>query len=87
MVAEAGGIHTGLRIEGTSGLAVAASLHLGGRHAELCWRARMLIPEVARRHSGVEPLRLVDGMLEVPLGAGLGIEVDRDKIERYQVVR
>ena len=31
-----------------------------------------------------ERLRVVDGMLVVPSAPGLGVEVDRDKIERYQ---
>ena len=32
-----------------------------------------------------EPLELVDGMITVPQGPGLGIEVDRAKVERYLV--
>jgi len=32
-----------------------------------------------------EPMRLVDGAIEVPDGPGMGIEVDRAKIERYRV--
>lgn len=33
----------------------------------------------------VEPLRVQDGMMEVPQGPGLGVEIDRAKIERYQL--
>lgn len=33
----------------------------------------------------VESLEISDGMVAVPQGPGLGIEVDRDKVERYQV--
>jgi L-alanine-DL-glutamate epimerase-like enolase superfamily enzyme len=33
----------------------------------------------------VEPLVIADGMLAVPQGFGLGIEVDRGKVERYQI--
>ncbi len=33
----------------------------------------------------VEPLRVQDGMLDVPQGPGLGVEIDRAKIERYQL--
>jgi len=33
-----------------------------------------------------EPLEIVDGMIAVPQGSGLGVEVDRAKVERYQVV-
>lgn len=35
----------------------------------------------------VEPLEIIDGMVAVPQGPGLGIEVDRAKLEQYQVVR
>ncbi len=34
----------------------------------------------------VEPLELLDGMIAVPQGPGLGIEVDPAKVERYQVM-
>jgi len=33
-----------------------------------------------------EPLEIVDGMIAVPQAPGLGIEVDRAKVERYQVI-
>lgn len=32
-----------------------------------------------------EPMRLVDGAIELPGGPGMGIEVDGEKIERYRV--
>lgn len=32
-----------------------------------------------------EPLELADGMIALPQGPGLGVEVDRAKVERYQV--
>lgn len=32
-----------------------------------------------------EPMKLVDGAIEVPVGPGMGIDVDEDKIERYRV--
>jgi L-alanine-DL-glutamate epimerase-like enolase superfamily enzyme len=33
----------------------------------------------------VEPLAIAEGMIAVPKGPGLGVEVDRGKVERYQV--
>jgi L-alanine-DL-glutamate epimerase-like enolase superfamily enzyme len=30
-------------------------------------------------------LRMVDGMLDVPMLPGLGVRVDRDKVDWYQV--
>ncbi len=32
-----------------------------------------------------EPLEITDGMIAVPQGPGLGVEVDRAKVERYQI--
>ena len=36
-----------------------------------------------RTELALEPLRAVDGEVEVPQGPGLGIEIDRDLLERY----
>jgi glucarate dehydratase len=33
----------------------------------------------------VHPLEIVDGMITAPRAPGLGVEVDRSKVERYQV--
>jgi muconate cycloisomerase len=33
----------------------------------------------------VEPMQVVDGAIVVPAGAGMGIEVDLNKIEKYRV--
>jgi muconate cycloisomerase len=33
----------------------------------------------------VEPMRLVDGAIELPTGSGMGIAVDEAKIRRYRV--
>ena len=38
-----------------------------------------------RRELVTQPLELVDGMVEVPAGPGLGIEIRRKTIERYRV--
>jgi D-galactarolactone cycloisomerase len=38
-----------------------------------------------RRDLVTAPLELVDGMVEVPTGPGLGIEIRRETIERYRV--
>ena len=32
-----------------------------------------------------EPLKLVDGYLHVPMGPGLGIEIDEEKLRQYEV--
>jgi D-galactarolactone cycloisomerase len=37
-----------------------------------------------RDHLALEPIRQVKGIVKVPQGPGLGIEVDRTVIERYR---
>ncbi|TQM13329.1 mandelate racemase/muconate lactonizing enzyme family protein [Pseudonocardia kunmingensis] len=41
-------------------------------------------PNPLRDELLVEPFRLRDGHLDVPTGAGLGIEIDLDQLERYR---
>ena len=38
-----------------------------------------------RTELAAEPIRAVDGEVEVPQGPGLGIEIDRDLLERYSI--
>jgi L-alanine-DL-glutamate epimerase-like enolase superfamily enzyme len=82
-VADAGGMSAGLRIDGTSGLAVAATLQLAAATPSFVGGHECSHPKL---HDDilVEPLRTVDGMLAVPMAAGLGVQVDREKVERYQ---
>jgi L-alanine-DL-glutamate epimerase-like enolase superfamily enzyme len=83
-VAEAAGLAASLRIEGTSGLALAATLQLAAATPTFISGHESSYPKL---HDDIltEPLRLVDGMLAVPSGPGLGVEVDRDKVDWYQV--
>jgi L-alanine-DL-glutamate epimerase-like enolase superfamily enzyme len=83
-VAEATGLAASLRIEGTSGLALAASLQLAAATPSFISGHECSYP-ILHDDILVEPLRTVDGMLAVPSGPGLGVEVDRDKIDWYQV--
>ena len=84
VVAEAAGLAASLRIEGTSGLALAATLQLAAATPSFISGHECSYPIL---HDDVlaEPLRTVDGMLAVPSGPGLGVEVDRDKIDWYEV--
>ncbi len=83
-VAEAAGLAACLRIEGTSGLALAATLQLAAATPAFTSGHESSYPKL---HDDilVEPLRVVEGMLSVPGGAGLGVEVDRDKLDCYQL--
>lgn len=81
-VAEAAGMAPTLRIEGTSGLAVAASLHVAAATPGFISGHGCSYPHL-QADILAEPLRVVDGLLSVPTAPGLGVEVDRDKVERY----
>ncbi len=83
-VAEAAGLSACLRIEGTSGLALAATLQLAAATPAFTSGHESSYPKL---HDDIlaEPLRVVEGMLSVPAGPGLGVEVDRDKLDCYHL--
>jgi L-alanine-DL-glutamate epimerase-like enolase superfamily enzyme len=83
-VADAGELAAMLRIEGTSGLAIAATLQVAAATPAFTGGHECSYPKL---HDDilVEPLRMVDGMLAVPILPGLGVQVDRDKVDWYQV--
>ena len=83
-VAEAAGLAASLSIEGTSGLALAASLQLAAATPSFISGHECSYPKL-QDDILLEPLRIVDGMLAVPSAPGLGVEVDRDKLDLYQV--
>jgi len=66
------------------GVAVAAMLHLAASTPAFSSCNECTYYQL---HDDVltEPLEISHGMMAVPQGAGLGIEVDRAKIEKYQV--
>ena len=84
IVADALGMAAGMRLLGTSGLALAASLHVAAATPALGSGHECSYPQL---HDDIlaEPLRMGEGMLSVPMGPGLGVEVDRDKVDWYQV--
>ena len=83
-VAEAADLAATVHIEGTSGLALAATLQLAAATPSLVGGHACSYPKL---HDDIltEPLRTVDGLLAVPAGPGLGVEVDREKLDWYQV--
>ena len=84
-VAEAAGVRASLGCGPSPGLAAAAMLHLAAATPALAscneCSYHQLEDDVLR-----EPLEIIDGMITLPENPGLGVEVDRAKIERYQVV-
>jgi L-alanine-DL-glutamate epimerase-like enolase superfamily enzyme len=71
-----------------TGLGIAASAHLAAA-AENCPYVEFLPVELAesplRRELLVEDLRVTDGRLELPDRPGLGVELNRDALQRYRV--
>jgi glucarate dehydratase len=83
-VADAAGIAASLSVGRSLGIAVAAMLQVAAsspnlRTAHECAYHELSDDVLTHR------LDLVDGMLAIPEGPGLGIDVDRSKLERYQV--
>ena len=82
-VAEAAGIHVGIHSGGELGLTQAANLHL----AASVPNATIALDTIYQHHiDDIVTERIVfrNGQAEVPSGPGLGVEVDVDKLERYQ---
>jgi len=83
-VAEAGGLHALLAGAPSVGIATAAMLHLAAATPALSscneCAGHQLADDVL-----AEPPEIIDGRMTVPQGPGLGVEVDRAKVERYQV--
>ncbi len=83
-LAAAAGVSLGLDEGPGLGLGLAARLHLAAASPP-CQLALESAYHTLDQDILVEPLNLVDGLLEVPTGAGWGVEVDRAKIERWQI--
>jgi len=83
-IAQAGGIYASLGGGPSLGIRVAAMLQLAAATPAFssCNECAYL---QLQDDLFSEPLEIVDGMIAVPQGPGLGVEIDRGKIERYQV--
>ncbi len=83
-VAEAAGISAALRGGFSLGMQTAAMLQTAASTPAFALRNESMPP-----HLGddvlAEPLEVADGMIAAPLRPGLGIEIDRSKLERYQI--
>lgn len=83
-VAEAGGLRALVGSGPSLGIATAAMLQVAAATPAFACCNECAFLQL-RDHVLAEPLEVADGMMAVPRGAGLGIEVDRAKLERYQV--
>ncbi len=83
-VAAAGGVNAILGGRPSVGIAAAALLHLAA--AGSTFSGSNEIPSQQLRDTVLsDPPEASDGMMTVPQGPGLGVEVDRAKVERYQI--
>ncbi|QGJ70265.1 Hypothetical protein PBC10988_19600 [Planctomycetales bacterium 10988] len=82
VVAQAAGLEVLLRYPQALGLATAALLQLAGCTRNITMASECQYEQL-REDILSERLELLDGALAVPIGPGLGIEVDRGKLEEY----
>ncbi|NUQ65204.1 MAG: mandelate racemase/muconate lactonizing enzyme family protein [Pirellulales bacterium] len=83
-IAQAAGLNASLGSGPSLGVALAAMLQLAAAapafsHCNECAH-HQLQDDVLSEH-----LEIIDGMIAVPQGSGLGVDVDRAKVERYQI--
>lgn len=83
-VAEAAALSASLTAGLSVGVSLAAMLQLAGAAPNLSTGHESAYHDLADDIL-CERLELVDGMIAVPDGFGLGIEIDRRKLERYQI--
>jgi L-alanine-DL-glutamate epimerase-like enolase superfamily enzyme len=83
-VAEAGGLHAVLGGQPSLGIATAAMLQLAAATPILSGYGECAFHQL-RDHVLADGLEFTDGMMVVPHAPGLGVEIDRLKVERYQV--
>lgn len=78
----AGAIHTG----GCIGPAMAASWHVAAAMPSVRWLEVVVAPRSVQEDFLVTPLRVVDGVVPLPAGPGLGVRFDRDLLKKYAFV-
>lgn len=83
-VAAAAGIRPVLSCGSSPGPALAAMLHLAGSEPAAAWCNESAHYRL-QSDLLVESIEATDGMLAVPQGPGLGIEIDKHKLEEYRV--
>ncbi|WP_020656062.1 muconate/chloromuconate family cycloisomerase [Massilia niastensis] len=76
------GLYGGTMLEG--GIGTAASAHLCSTWADLAWDTELFGPLLLTEEVLEEPLVYQDFALQVPTGPGLGVRIDRDKLQRLR---
>lgn len=82
-IAAAAGVpcHAGTAIEGPIG--TAAALHLACTAPAVTYGSELFGPLLMREELLAEPLRYADGVLHLPNGPGLGVELDPVAVARF----
>jgi L-alanine-DL-glutamate epimerase-like enolase superfamily enzyme len=83
-VAEAAGVRAALACGPSPGIGAAAMLHVAAATPALAICNHCDYPRL-QDDMLREPLEIIDGMMTVPQTPGLGVKVDRESIERYQI--
>lgn len=83
-IAQAGDLHASLGGGASLGVSLAAILQLAAATPAFSNCSPCAYHQL-KDDVLVERLEIADGMIGVPQGVGLGIEIDRAKVERYQV--
>lgn len=81
-VAQAGGLGASLACGPSLGVSLAAMLQLAAATPAFSDRNECA-PAHLQDHLLVEPLEITEGLLPVPQGPGLGIEIERARLDRY----
>lgn len=76
------GLYGGTMLEGAIG--TVASAHLFSTFAKLAWGTELFGPLLLTEQLVTEPLRFHDFELTVPAGAGLGIDLDDDRLRFFE---
>jgi muconate cycloisomerase len=76
------GVYGGTMLEG--GIGTAATAHVCATFPELAWGTELFGPLLLTEEVLREPLVYRDFMLQVPIGPGLGVEVDIEKVRGMQ---
>jgi len=84
-VTEAADVLPVLGCRSSMGVATAAMLHLAAAIPAFSTSNEIAFRQLHDTVLAV-PLEITDGMVTVPQSHGLGVEVDRSKVERYQAM-
>ena len=83
-LAEAAGMDALLGSTVELGVGTAAQVHLGVSSRAICYPSDLIGPRMYTEDVVTQPFGYVDGHLYPPEGPGLGVELDRDALERLR---